>query len=127
MNYQKAMAILAETCRERGAQVVNLCLENTNMIDIWAREYDTIVSYTALPTTRFIVEWQELGKSYKWCIDPDSTYGGWWEVSTDRSEISGCLEVSRLFGRTVVIGYDGVASLPQRIYDSITKNLPNLI
>ena len=121
------MAIIAESCRERGAQVCQLCLENTNIIDVWAREYDEIVSYAALPISKFVIEWQEGLKTYKWCIDPESTYGGWWEVSTDNSEMSGCLETSRLFGRTVVEGYDGCVTLPQRIYDSITKNIPNLI
>lgn len=127
--YQKNMALIAEAQRNLGATPTHHCIENNRFIDYYAGEYDDIMSYHPLPEDeRIHVKWvDEHGITFEWCIDPESTYGGWWSKSTQDYESSGVLETSRLFGRTCVVGYDGAFDLPQAIQDSLTRNIPNLI
>lgn len=128
-SYIKTLTLFSESSRSMGAQPLHTCLVNDRFLDYYAAEYDDIMSYHPLPEDEVIhVEWvDEHGTDFEWCIDPDSTYGGWWRKTTQDYELSGVLETSRLFGRTCVVGYDGVLCLPQPIIDSLTKNLPNLI
>lgn len=128
-NYQKAIALILEHYRSNGMQVPQLVLEDNLLNQDCAREYDYIMSYMPTPEDEVIhVKWvDEEGTTFEWCIDPETTYGGWWSMSTQYYESSGVLETGRRFGRTCVFGYDGAFELPQAIQDSLTKNLPNLI
>ena len=127
-NYMKTLTLFSESSRSIGTQPWHTCLENYRFIDQYAVEYDDIMSYSPTPEERVNVEWTDKqGTTFEWCIDPDSRYGGWWRKTTQDYESSGVIETSRMFGRTCVVGYDGVVSLPQPIIDSLTKNFPTIL
>jgi hypothetical protein len=128
-SYMKTLTLFSESSRSMGAQPYHTCLENIRFFDYYAVEYDMVMEFHPVDEDeRINVKWTDQnGTEFEWCIDPDSTYGGWWRKTTQDYESSGVLETCRLFGRTCVVGYDGVMVLPQPIEDSLTKNLPNLI
>lgn len=128
-NYMKTITLFSESSREMGAHPWHTCLENYLFIDQYAAEYDMVMEYHPIDEDENIhVKWTDQnGTEFEWCIDPDSRYGGWWRKTTQDYESSGVLETSRLFGRTCVVGYDGVMVLPQAIIDSLTKNLPTFL
>lgn len=115
--YQKAMAVYQE-CRKEMGLLSDHTPVMSHLVDSSAEMYDIIHSYDEDYKFTYDVKWD--GHS----IHIESGLDGWWE---HKSGVDGELEVSDLFGRWVIVGYDGVMSLPKAIKNKLTELFPTLL
>lgn len=116
-NYQKALAVYHEVRKDLGYSTDMTPIMN-HLVDDNAKVYDVIHSYDEDYKFTYDVKWD--GHS----IHIESGLNGWWE---HKSGVNGELELSNLFNRWVIVGYDGVMSLPNAIENKLTELFPTLL
>ena len=115
--YHKAQALYQE-CRKELGYRLDLTPVMSYMVEENAAVYDLIHSYDEDYKSTYSVEWD--GNT----IHVEDGVRGYWET---KNGDSGELEVSNLFNRWVIVGYDGIAVLPKKIETKLTEFFPTLL
>ena len=127
MSYLKAQSLLNEFRADSGMCPDMFPLLNSDIITAYTETYDRIMSYEPTDEKPTRMKWEVDGAVFEWYLDPEPREGGWWAISDEHDEICGVLDTHRLFGRTCVIGFDGVSLLPPHISNSILDKYPIIV